>query len=119
MDCRNLESSLQATILSPPVSYPNLIILMKSSLLVLRRFPFSICDLRDLGWNQGFGLAIHFVPASELPPLIFGLSPPFMPRYPVPFLNLLYISLIFPNGINPGIIRACSHVRFHYSSFWL
>jgi len=63
MDCRTLETSVHAPVLSPYFSYPNFIMLIKSFFLVLRRFQFSICDLRNLGLKQGIGMAIHFLQA--------------------------------------------------------
>jgi hypothetical protein len=72
---------------------------IKSSFLVLRRFRFSICDLRDVGWKQRNKMVIDFVQASELSRLIFGFGLPFMPRLSCSFLKCI----IFSNGIHSGM----------------
>ena len=43
MHFRTVETSVQATVLSPRFSYLNLIVLIKSFFLVPHRFRFSIC----------------------------------------------------------------------------
>jgi hypothetical protein len=97
MDCCTLETSVDPAVLL--VSSSNSVIFIKSSFLVLRRFRFSICDLKDLGWKQRNRIVIDFVQASELSPLIFGFGLPFMSRLSHSFLECV----IFPNGIHPGM----------------
>jgi len=63
MYCLTVETSVHATVLSPRLALIS---------CLLNPVPHRlICDLTDLGWKQEIGMSVHFVQASELPPLIF------------------------------------------------